>query len=101
MYEILLETTFWLATAKEGIAPQHERPVKGTVMNHEPLIIKTDFPLDAGRFDGIRSPIVRRPVFAIRSRPKRNRSRERKSFIQMGHTDVGKTSATRRPSAPR
>src|SRR4051812_31248832 len=44
---------------------------KGTVMNHERPVLETELPLDGSRFEGIISPIVRRPVFAIRSRPKR------------------------------
>jgi type IV secretion system protein VirB11 len=44
---------------------------KGTVMNHERPILETELPLDGSRFEGIVSPIVRRPVFAIRARPKR------------------------------
>jgi type IV secretion system protein TrbB len=44
---------------------------KGTVMNHEHPIIETELPLDGSRFEGIISPIVRRPVFAIRLRPKK------------------------------
>ena len=43
---------------------------KGTVMNHERPVLETELPLDGSRFEGIISPIVRRPVFAIRSRPK-------------------------------
>jgi len=44
---------------------------KGTVMNHEHPIIETELPLDGSRFEGIISPIVRHPVFAIRLRPKK------------------------------
>jgi type IV secretion system protein VirB11 len=44
---------------------------KGTVMNHERPVLETELPLDGSRFEGIVSPIVRRPVFAIRLRPKR------------------------------
>src|SRR3954466_13326455 len=44
---------------------------KGTVMNHERPVLETEPPLDGSRFEGVVSPIVRRPVFAIRSRPKR------------------------------
>jgi type IV secretion system protein VirB11 len=44
---------------------------KGTVMNHERPILETELPLDGSRFEGITSPVVRRPVFAIRLRPKR------------------------------
>ena len=44
---------------------------KGTVMNHERPILETELPLDGSRFEGVVSPVVRRPVFAIRLRPKR------------------------------
>ena len=44
---------------------------KGTVMNHERPILETELPLDGSRFEGIVSPVVRKPVFAIRLRPKR------------------------------
>lgn len=44
---------------------------KGTVMNHERPILETELPLDGSRFEGIISPIVRRPIFAIRLRPRR------------------------------
>src|SRR6516162_8468365 len=44
---------------------------RGTVLNHERPILETELPLDGSRFEGIVSPIVRRPVFAIRLRPKK------------------------------
>jgi type IV secretion system protein VirB11 len=44
---------------------------KGTVMNHERPILETELPLDGSRFEGIVSPVVRLPIFAIRLRPKR------------------------------
>ncbi len=44
---------------------------KGTVMNHERPILETELPLDGSRFEGIVSPVVRHPIFAIRLRPKR------------------------------
>lgn len=73
---------------------------KGTVMNHERPMLETELPLDGSRFEGLTSPVVRRPVFAIRLRPKRiftlddyeqagilthkvdplNRTRQRESF---------------------
>jgi type IV secretion system protein VirB11 len=78
---------------------------KGTVLNHERPILETELPLDGSRFEGITSPVVRSPVFAIRSRPKRvftledyeragiltqkddpqNRRRKRESFAEMLH----------------
>ena len=44
---------------------------RGTVVNHQNPILETELPLDGSRFEGIVSPIVRSPVFAIRLRPKR------------------------------
>src|SRR2546426_917387 len=43
---------------------------KGTNLNHERPILETELPLDGSRFEGLVSPVVRRPVFAIRLRPK-------------------------------
>src|SRR5208283_1153375 len=39
---------------------------KGTVMNHDRPILETELPLDGSRFEGIISPVVRQPIFAIR-----------------------------------
>lgn len=88
---------------------------KGTVMNHERPILETELPLDGSRFEGIVSPIVRRPVFAIRLRPRkvfslddyeragilttkadpRNAVRKRDTFIQdaagLGHAQIIRT----------
>jgi type IV secretion system protein VirB11 len=44
---------------------------RGTVLNHEHPILETEVPLDGSRFEGIVAPVVRRPVFAIRLRPRR------------------------------
>ncbi len=43
---------------------------KGTVMNHDRPVLETELPLDGSRFEGIVSPVVCNPVFAIRLRPK-------------------------------
>lgn len=43
---------------------------KGTVMNHDRPILETELPLDGSRFEGIVSPVVSSPSFAIRLRPK-------------------------------
>lgn len=85
---------------------------KGTILNHERPVLETELPLDGSRFEGIVSPIVRKPVFAIRLRPKRifsltdyeqsgiltrkddplNRLRKRDSFIEdvrgLGHAEI-------------
>jgi type IV secretion system protein VirB11 len=42
-----------------------------TVLNHEHPILETELPIDGSRFEGIVPPVVRRPVFAIRLRPRR------------------------------
>src|SRR5262245_46699260 len=44
---------------------------KGTSLNHEHPILETELPLVGSRFEGLVSPVVRRPIFAIRLRPKR------------------------------
>jgi type IV secretion system protein TrbB len=44
---------------------------RGTVLNHEHPILETELPVDGSRFEGIVSPVVRRPVFAIRLRPRK------------------------------
>jgi type IV secretion system protein VirB11 len=44
---------------------------RGTVLNHDNPILETELPLDGSRFEGIVSPVVRNPVFAIRLRPKK------------------------------
>ncbi len=44
---------------------------RGTVLNHDHPIIETELPLDGSRFEGIVSPIVRQPIFAIRLRPRK------------------------------
>src|SRR5690349_4293288 len=44
---------------------------RGTSLNHERPILETELPLDGSRFAGLVAPVVRRPIFAIRLRPKR------------------------------
>lgn len=44
---------------------------RGTVVNHQQPILETELPIDGSRFEGIVPPVVRRPVFAIRLRPRR------------------------------
>ena len=44
---------------------------RGTVLNHDHPILETELPIDGSRFEGIVPPVVRRPVFAIRLRPRR------------------------------
>ena len=44
---------------------------RGTVLNHQNPILETELPIDGSRFEGIVSPVVRSPVFAIRLRPRK------------------------------
>lgn len=44
---------------------------RGTVLNHDHPILETELPIDGSRFEGIVSPVVRQPVFAVRLRPRR------------------------------
>jgi type IV secretion system protein TrbB len=88
---------------------------KGTVMNHDRPILETELPLDGSRFEGIISPVVSSPSFAIRLRPKQiftleyyettgiitgsapqqHASRTRQDFAEqvrgLNHTDVIRT----------
>jgi type IV secretion system protein TrbB len=60
-----------MSPAQAGSALNTIAACKGTVMNHDRPILETEFPLDGSRFEGISSPVVRNPIFAIRLRPKR------------------------------
>src|SRR6202050_3502359 len=44
---------------------------RGTVLNHDRPTLEPELPIDGSRFEGIVSPVVRRPVFAIRLRPRK------------------------------
>ena len=44
---------------------------RGTVVNFDRPILETELPIDGSRFEGIIPPVVHRPVFAIRLRPRR------------------------------
>jgi type IV secretion system protein VirB11 len=44
---------------------------KGTVINHDRPILETELPIDGSRFEGLMPPVVSRPTFAIRQRPRR------------------------------
>jgi Flp pilus assembly CpaF family ATPase len=43
----------------------------GTVLNHDKPILEAELPIDGSRFEGLVPPVVRRPSFAIRLRPRR------------------------------
>jgi Flp pilus assembly CpaF family ATPase len=44
---------------------------RGTVLNHNSPILETELPLDGSRFEALVPPIVHRPAFAVRLRPRR------------------------------
>ena len=84
--DILLnpDSVLWSKRMGEGFAPVGKIPPaqavsamntiaawKGTVMNHDRPILETELPLDGSRFEGIISPVVQQPIFAIRLRPRR------------------------------
>jgi len=84
--DILLnpDSTLWVKRMGEGFVQVGEMPPtaaasalgtvaawRGTVLNHEHPILETELPIDGSRFEAIVPPVVRRPVFAIRLRPKR------------------------------
>lgn len=84
--DILLnpDGSLWVKRMGEGFARLGEIPPaqaasalstiaawRGTVLNHEHPILETELPIDGSRFEGIVPPVVRRPVFAIRLRPRR------------------------------
>lgn len=65
------------AVAGEMLAAQAQAAIgtiaaqRGTVANYERPILETELPVDGSRFEGIVPPVVRRPIFAIRLRPRR------------------------------
>jgi type IV secretion system protein VirB11 len=78
------DSTLWVKRMSEGFACVGSIPPaqassalstiaasRGTVLNHEHPILETELPIDGSRFEGIVSPVVRQPVFAIRLRPRR------------------------------
>lgn len=84
--DILLnpDSSLWIKRMGEGFARVGEMPPmqaasalstiaawRGTVLNHQNPILETELPIDGSRFEGIVSPVVRSPVFAIRLRPRK------------------------------
>ena len=69
---------------------------RGTVLNHEYPILETELPIDGSRFEAIVPPVVRRPVFAIRLRPRRIFSLEDYESRQILTTRSDLTNRTRR-----
>ncbi|MBL8211172.1 MAG: Flp pilus assembly complex ATPase component TadA [Bryobacterales bacterium] len=65
------------AVAGEMFAAQAQAAIgtiaaqRGTVANYDRPILETELPVDGSRFEGIVQPVVRRPIFAIRLRPRR------------------------------
>lgn len=65
------------AVAGEMFAAQAQAAIgtiaaqRGTVANYDRPILETELPVDGSRFEGIVPPVVRRPIFAIRLRPRR------------------------------
>jgi type IV secretion system protein TrbB len=86
MEDILLnpDSTLWVKRMGEDFRRVGDMPptqawsalstiatMRGTVLNHEKPILETELPIDGSRFEGIVPPVVRRPVFAIRLRPRK------------------------------
>lgn len=84
--DILLnpDSSLWIKRMGEGFTRVGEMPPmqaasalstiaawRGTVLNHQNPILETELPIDGSRFEGIVSPVVRSPVFAIRLRPRK------------------------------
>ena len=84
--DILLnpDSSVWIKRMGEGFTRVGEMPPtqaavalstvaawRGTVLNHQTPILETELPIDGSRFEGIVSPVVRKPVFAIRLRPRK------------------------------
>jgi type IV secretion system protein TrbB len=55
------------AQAAMGTVAAH----KGTVINYDRPILETELPIDGSRFEAIVPPVVSKPIFAIRQRPRR------------------------------
>src|ERR1700693_6322618 len=84
--DILLnpDGSLWVNQMRQGFSRIGEMPAaqaasalgtiaawRGTVLNHERPILETELPIDGSRFEALVPPVVRRPVFAIRLRPRR------------------------------
>ncbi len=78
------DSTLWVKRMGEGFAKVGQMPSaqaasalgtiaawRRTVLNHDHPILETELPIDGSRFEGIVAPVVRRPVFAIRLRPRK------------------------------
>jgi type IV secretion system protein VirB11 len=76
--------SLWVCRIGEGFVPAGEMSeeqaysavgtiasCRQTVINHEHPILETELPLNGARFEAIVPPVVRRPIFAIRMRPRR------------------------------
>jgi Flp pilus assembly CpaF family ATPase len=78
------DSSLWVKRLGEGFVRfGHMPPVRAanalgtiaawrdTVLNDEHPILETELPIDGSRFEGITTPVVRQPVFAIRLRPRK------------------------------
>src|SRR5438067_11791619 len=78
------DSVLWVKRFGEGLYPIGEMPSaqaasalhtiaawRGTTLHHDRPILETELPLDGSRFEGLIAPVVREPVFAIRTRPRR------------------------------
>lgn len=84
--DILLnpDSSLWIKRIGEGFTRIGEMPSgiassalstvaawRGAILNHQNPILETELPIDGSRFEGVVSPVVRSPIFAIRLRPRR------------------------------
>src|SRR5207244_3281939 len=78
------DSVLWVKRFGEGFYPIGEMPPtqaasalhtiaawRGTTLHHDRPILETELPLDGSRFEGLVAPVVREPVFAIRTRARR------------------------------
>ncbi len=77
------DSVLWVKRCGEGFYPIGEMPSaqaasalhtiaawRGTTLHHDRPILETELPLNGNRFEGLIAPVVREPVFAIRTRPR-------------------------------
>src|SRR5438552_9556581 len=77
------DSSVWIKRLAEGFYPIGEMSPtqaasalhtiaawRGTTLTHDRPVLETELPLDGSRFEGLISPVVRQPAFAIRLRPR-------------------------------
>src|ERR1700680_4472690 len=77
--DILLnpDGSLWVKQMGQGFARIGEMPAAqaasalGTIAAWRGTVVNPELPIEGSRFEGIVSPVVRRPVFAIRLRPRK------------------------------